>query len=85
MQGSPSPEWLSTGENQNNSALQDFPNHFQYPQPQPCWMIASWKSPQSQSNSDCFPLLRPPQVVPLFPAGNFGFFLDVSFAGSAMC
>ena len=70
-----------------------------------------------QSNSDCFPLLHPAQVVPLLPLGlffcwrllglvpggapfsqlssgvkdamvvslwvNFGFFLDVSFAGGA--
>ena len=42
-------------------------------------MITSRKSPQSQSNSDCFPPLRPPQVVPLFPAGQFWFFSGCEF------
>ena len=31
LQEIPSPEWLSTGEGQSNSALLDFPDHFQYP------------------------------------------------------
>ena len=41
MQENLSPEWLSTDEGQSNSALEDFPDHFQCPQPQLCWMIAS--------------------------------------------
>ena len=79
MQENPSPGWQSTDEGQTNSALQDFPHHFQYPQPQLCWMIASRTSPQNQSNSDCFSLLPPPLVVPLFPAGQFWLFSGCEF------
>ena len=64
---------------QSNSALQDFPNHFQYLQLQLCWMIVSWTSPQSQSSSDCFSLLPLPLVALLLLAGQSWPFSECEF------
>ena len=43
------------------------------------------ESSDRQSNSDCFPLLRPPQVVPLFPAGQVWLFSGCEFRKGVPC